>query len=104
MANRKVAKPASGTERHRSHPVNITPVPNYPKKLVVYQLQASPYWWVRYYVDGKIIRRSTKETAIKEAFASARAVYVEINYKRQQGQALNSRMRSPPAPRRSTRR
>ncbi len=55
---------AAAKPKHRSTPIaaSITSVPNYPKKLVIYQLEASPFWWVRYYTDGKILRRTTKVT------------------------------------------
>lgn len=35
-----------GATKHRTSALNLTHVPNYPKKLVVYQLAASPFWWV----------------------------------------------------------
>lgn len=28
--------------------------------LTIYKMEASPFWYVRYYEDGKIIRRSLK--------------------------------------------
>lgn len=86
----KSARP-SADARHRTTPVNLTPVPNYPNKLCIYQLGASPYWWVRYYANGKILRRSTKETDQRKAIANAKAFYDEINYKQRQGLVVNSR-------------
>ena len=76
--------------KHRTTPSNLTPVPNYPKKLVIYQLCASPFWWVRYYAAGKILRRSTKETEKRAAIAFAKDFYDEINFKQRQGLVLNS--------------
>jgi hypothetical protein len=80
-----------GATKHRTSALNLTHVPNYPKKLVVYQLAASPFWWVRYYADGKILRRSTKETDKRRAIEFAKDFYDEVNYKQRQGLVLNSR-------------
>ena len=41
----------SATEKHF--------IPNYPKKLFIYKLPASPYWWARYFVNGNAVRKST---------------------------------------------
>jgi hypothetical protein len=83
----QVAKP-----KHRTAPItaSLTHVPNYPKKLVIYQLPASPFWWMRYYTDGKILRRSTKTTNKKHAIAAAKEFYDEINNRKFTGQALSA--------------
>ncbi len=57
---------------------SLTHVPNYPKKLVIYQLAASPYWWVRYYNDGKIHRKSTKTTDKRKALSAAKQFYDDV--------------------------
>lgn len=74
----------------RTNPLSNTleSVKGYPSKLVIYKLQASPYWWVRYYVDKKILRRSTKEIDKRKAIAFAKNFYDEINLKRLTGEAL----------------
>jgi len=92
MSDSVSQSPQAAKPKHRSTPIaaSITPVPNYPKKLVIYQLQASPFWWVRYYTDNKILRRSTKETDKKKAFAVAKAFYDEINFKKYAGLALSA--------------
>ena len=78
--------------KHRCNPIaaSLTHVPNYPKKLVIYQLEASPFWWVRYYTDGKILRRSTKATDKKRALAVAKEFYDEINYRKHAGLVLSA--------------
>lgn len=76
--------------RHRTSAANLFHVPNYPKKLVIYQLAASPFWWVRYFADGKILRRSTKETDKRRAIEFAKGFYDEINYRQRQGLVLNN--------------
>lgn len=76
--------------QHRTTANNLTHIQNYPKKLVIYQLAASPFWWVRYYADGKILRRTTKETSKQRAIEYAKGFYDEINYKRLHGVINNS--------------
>jgi len=67
--------------KHRSTPIkaSITQVPNYPKKLTLFQIEASPYWYVRYYKDGKILKRSTKTSDKREAIAFAKDFWQEIH-------------------------
>lgn len=89
-ATLSVVQSDGGGTLHRTSALNLTHVPNYPKKLVIYQLAASPFWWVRYYADGKILRRSTKETDKRHALAFAKDFYDEVNYKQRQGMVLNS--------------
>ena len=68
----------SGVSRTTPIKSTLTHIPNYPKKLVVYQLAASPYWWVRYYSNGKIHRRTTKETDKRKAIAAAKQFYDDV--------------------------
>ena len=72
------------TNKHRSVPIADSKfhVTGYPKKLTPYQTNASPFYWVRYYADGKILRRSTKTESRQEAIEFAKAFYDEINLKR----------------------
>ena len=60
----------------------------YPRKLTLYKSNASPYFWVRYYADGKIIKRSTKTESKRETIVFAKAFYDEINLRRSQGYSL----------------
>ena len=48
--------------RHRTVPIKdtITRIPGYPRKLVIFKLPASSYWWVRYYAESHIFKRTTK--------------------------------------------
>jgi len=69
-------------------PNTLESIKGYPNKLVIYRLQASPYWWVRYYVDKKILRKSTKEIEKRKAIAFAKNFYDEVNLKRLTGEAL----------------
>lgn len=66
--------------RHRTEPIpgTLTEVHGYPKKLKLYKLEASPYWWVRTFHNGKVYRRTTKTEVKREATAFARAFYDEV--------------------------
>lgn len=80
-------------ERHKTVPLADSKfhVNGYPRKLTIYKSKASPYFWVRYYVDGKIIKRSTKTESKREAVAFAKMFYDEINLRRAQGQLLTQK-------------
>lgn len=73
--------------KHRTTPIkeSLTSVPNYPTKLTIYQLHASPFWWVRYYVEHKIYRKSTRETDKRKAFEFAKKFYDDLNFKQHGG-------------------
>jgi hypothetical protein len=79
--------------RHRTQPIadTITRVKGYPRKLTLYKCDASRYWQVRYYADGKVMRRSTKTESKREAIEYAKRYYDEINLKRAMGAALVTR-------------
>ncbi|MGV8992165.1 MAG: phage integrase SAM-like domain-containing protein [Thiobacillus sp.] len=82
-------------KRHRTTPLpeSLTSVPGYPKKLTLYLLEASSYWWVRYYTDGKIVRRSTKTEDKNKAYKFAKEFYDNVNLRRVQGLAVTSKSR-----------
>ena len=63
---------------HRTVPIkdSITKITGYPDKLVIFQLVASSYWWVRYYTQKKILKKSTKTQSKKEAIVFAKKFYV----------------------------
>ena len=67
-------------DKHRTNPKADTlyPIPNYPKKLVIYQLEASPYWWVRYFHNKRILRKSTKETDKRKAVEFAKRFFDDV--------------------------
>lgn len=67
-------------DKHRTNPKADTlyHIPNYPTKLVIYQLDASPYWWVRYYHNKRILRKSTKETDKRKAVEFAKRFFEEV--------------------------
>jgi hypothetical protein len=81
--------------KHRTTPIadSIASVPGYPRKLTIYKLEASSYWWVRYYADGKVVKRSTKSEDKNQAYKFAKLFYDELNLRRAQGLSLTSKSR-----------
>jgi hypothetical protein len=67
--------------RHRTVPLQgtITQIPGYPKKLVIFRIAASSYWWVRYYSDRKIYKRTTKTEIRRDALEAAKRFYDDLN-------------------------
>lgn len=66
---------------HRTVPMrdSITRVgKGYPDKLVIFRLPASSYWWVRYWTQGKMVKRSTKTSNKSEALQFAKKFYEDI--------------------------
>lgn len=45
-------------------------------------MEASPFWYARYYEDGKIIRRSLKVADKKEAIKAAKKVFVDLKHRK----------------------
>lgn len=72
---------------NRANPIRATMerVPGYPKKLVVYQIPASDYWWVRYFAKGRYFKRSTGTEVRRDAIQIAKRFYDEVNFKISQG-------------------
>lgn len=93
MTDDNTANTAALTNKHRTTPLQLTQIPDYPKKLVIYKLAASSYWWARYYIDGKIARRSTKTESKAEAIKFAKAFYDEIMLRRASGLAVTTQSR-----------
>jgi hypothetical protein len=50
--------------RHRALaiPETVTPVAHYPSKLRIYQTNASPYWQVRTFLQGKTYTQTLRTT------------------------------------------
>lgn len=53
-------------------------VPGLPRKLFIYRLPASPYWWVRLYIAGRVLRKSSKQSGKREALAFAQQFYQQV--------------------------
>lgn len=59
-------------------PATITPVANYPSKLVVYKIAASKYWQMRCFMHGRTHKQSTRTTNQRVALNTARAFYEQL--------------------------
>jgi hypothetical protein len=69
------------SKRHRSVPLqnSITKIgKGYPDKLVIFKISASPFWWVRYYTQKRIIKKSSKTDNQKDAIKFAIKFYEDI--------------------------
>ena len=78
----KVPKPlAKSPVRHRTMPIagSLQKISGF-GTLTIYKMEASPFWYVRYYEDGKIIRRSLKVADKKVAIAAAKKLFVDIKH------------------------
>lgn len=64
-------------QRERTVPIpeTITPIPGYPRKLVVFKIAASKYWQVRCWFEGRTYRRSTQSQSLRVAQTFARRFY-----------------------------
>jgi hypothetical protein len=72
-------------QRHRSLATEKHYIPNYPTKLFIYKLEASKYWWVRYFVNGNAVRKTTKTESKREAIAFAKTFYDTVTYNQRHG-------------------
>jgi hypothetical protein len=59
-------------------PSTIYHVPGYPKKLIVFRVAASPYFWCRCFFDGKHYKRSTRTDVKRKAVEYARKFFLEL--------------------------
>ena len=50
----------------------------FPDKLVIFKIPASSFWWVRYYTQKKILKKSTKTENKKIAIEFAKKFYEDI--------------------------
>jgi hypothetical protein len=80
--------------KHRTTPIadTITAVPHYPKKLTIFKTEASSYWQVRCYMNGKILKRSTKTENKRDALTFAKDFYNELLRRDYEGESLHSTM------------
>jgi integrase len=74
--------------KRSSKPRNRTlPVPGSLQKvsgygtLTIYKMEASPFWYARFFEAGKIIRRSLKVKEKREALLKAKSFFAEIKHK-----------------------
>jgi hypothetical protein len=67
----------------RTRQIERAYVEGYPRKLFIYRLPASPYWWVRFYIAGRVLRKSSKQSGKREALWFAQQFYQQVmsNYR-----------------------
>ncbi len=82
----RAIEPDSET-RHRTVPLkdSITRIPGYPRKLVIFKLPASSYWWVRYYAENHVFKRTTKTEIKRDAMEAAKRFYDDVNFRMRGG-------------------
>jgi len=68
------------TVRERTVPIpdSIIHVPGYPEKLAIFKMQASKFWQVRCWHNGKTFRKSTKSQSQRSALIFARVFYEQL--------------------------
>lgn len=95
MSDATAPQTTASQTKHKTTPLadTLTHVPGYPKKLTLYKLAGSCYWWVRYYVDGKVVRRTTKTEKKGEAIKFAKEFYDEVMRRRAGGLSLTNKSR-----------
>ena len=78
------------THRDRTQPIpsSLEKVKGY-NTLTIYKMPASPYWYVRYYENHKIYRRSTKTEDKKKAIAAAKQFFADLKTRRANTPPLN---------------
>jgi integrase len=67
-------------KRERTVPIpeSIISVPGYPEKLAIFRMQASKYWQVKCWHNGKTFRRTTKSLSKRSALIFARIFYEQL--------------------------
>jgi len=65
-------------ERTVPIPESIIHVPGYPEKLAIFKMQASKFWQVRCWNNGKTYRKSTKSQSKRSALIFARIFYEQL--------------------------
>jgi hypothetical protein len=64
--------------KSRTTPYELQGVPKFPEALQIYRIPASSFWQVRYFVDGKYIRRSTGTDDKAEAITKAKQLFDSV--------------------------
>ena len=67
-------------KRERTVPIpeSIISVPGYPEKLAIFRIQASKFWQVRCWHNGKTFRKTTKSQSKRSALIFARIFYEQL--------------------------
>ena len=74
--NIKTTQKTSGTV---PIPETITKIgKGFPDKLVIFKIPSSKYWWVRYYTEGKILKKSSKTEDKRKGIEFGKKFYEQI--------------------------
>ena len=68
----------SNRERTVPIPESVIRVPGYPEKLAIFRMQASKFWQVRCWHNGRTFRKSTKSQSKRSALIFARIFYEQL--------------------------
>ena len=71
-------------------PGSYVQIRGFPDKLKLCKIGASKYWQIRFYLDGKILKRSAKTESQQQAIKAAKAFWEEIHVKRSQNLPVTS--------------
>jgi hypothetical protein len=82
---RSDSEPTPSKPGSRTAEIERAYLDGYPTKLWIYRLPASSYWWVRYYVAGRTLKQSTRQTNKREALEFARQFYQTVNRNQELG-------------------
>ena len=82
---RSDTEPTSVKLRHRTADIERAYIEGYPTRLWIYCLQASRFWQVRYYMAGRTLKQSTRQTGRREAQEFARQFYQTVNRNQELG-------------------
>ncbi len=92
-ATKKVATKTSASQAvvvERTRATEKHYIPNYPTKLFIYKQAATKYWWVRYFVNGNAVRKTTKTQSKREAVEFAKEFYDIVTYNMRHGIAATA--------------
>jgi hypothetical protein len=73
----------------RTTPTEFQNVPGLPRTAQIYRIAASPFWQFRFFVDGRYLRKSTKEADKRRALAVAKEEYRDVLLKQSQDVAVH---------------
>lgn len=76
---------ATQNKKHRTGALEKAYLEGYGDRLWIYTLAASKYWWVRDYIGGKVVKKSTKQTDKRKALAFARDFHDTVSYNYRHG-------------------
>jgi hypothetical protein len=65
-------------KRARLNPFDLQSVPGMPSALKIYRIDASPYWQVRLFVEGRLKRKTTQCTDRRQAIEFAKNFYDSV--------------------------